>query len=252
MEKHVQSLGTEIWRKKVHRLFFTKKDKHFKLIVEGEEGKEKTISAKAVILASGTERRTLKIPGEQKFMGRGVSYCSTCDASFFKNKDVAVIGGSGAAIMSAFHLADFAKQVFLIYRKDKLKGEPIWEKKLKERKNVKIIYNTVITKINGAEVVTSINLKPAYQGEKELKLAGVFIEIGYLPSLKILKRMKIKLDAENFIKVNAKQETNLPGLFAAGDITNGSNNFRQVITAASEGAIAAKSAYDFLNTKNDR
>ena len=206
----------------------------------------KIFRAKTILLAAGTKRRKLNIVGEEKFSGKGVSYCATCDGFFYKNKTVAVIGGNDSAVSAALYLADIAKKVYLIYRRDKLRAEPFWVKQVEKNKQIKIIYKTNLLEISGKVKVEKIKLDKPYPGQKSLQVDGVFIEIGMDPDTELAKKLKIKTDKNGLIKVKNSGATSLTGVWAAGDITNGSDEFRQVITAAAEGAIAARSIYNFL------
>ena len=197
--------------------------------------------AKAIILALGLQHRKLNIPGEEGFLGRGVSYCATCDGAFYKGKTVAVIGGSDAAVSSAVMLAKIAKRVYLIYRKEKLRAEPAWVEELGRFKNAEIIYNANVSKVEGKNFVEKIALDIG----KELDVGGLFIEAGVIPSTLLAKNLGVKIDENGFIEVDKELTTNVSGVFAAGDITNGSS-FKQIAVASGQGAIAAYSAYKFL------
>ena len=190
---------------------------------------------KNIILALGTEKRKLNVQGEEKFLGKGVSYCYTCDAPFFKDKTVAIVGGSDSAAKAALLLADYAKKVYIIYRKENLRCEPHYLEKIKN-KNIEILNNTEIKEIKGTNFVEEVTLT-----NSKLKLDGVFIEIGTIPATNLAKKLNIELDENNYIKVNNKQETNIKGVYAAGDITN--QLLKQIITAAAQGAIAANSIF---------
>ncbi len=217
-----------------------RKEKEFSVMAE------KKFVTKTVILTTGSKRRKLNIPGEKKFEGKGVSYCATCDAFFFRNKTVAVIGGSDCASGSALELAKIAKKVYIIYRKEMLRCENIILQKLEKDKTVKIIYNAVPKEIRGKNKVESLVIDKKGK-EKELKLDGIFVEIGSTPVTEFAKNLKLKLDKENQIIVNGDMETSVKGVFAAGDVTN--SNVKQVLTASADGAIAAKNAGEFLKKK---
>lgn len=230
--EHTKNLKIKIKQEEVIEI---KKDKFF--VIKTNNRKYKT---KKIIIAIGTKRNKLNIPGETKFLGKGVSYCATCDARLFLNKTVAVVGGSDAALTSALLLSEYAKKVYIIYRKNKFsKAEPAWIEQVKKNKKIKIAFNSNILKIYGDKMVKGIKLN----NKKDLKLEGVFIEIGSSPNKIFLNKLKLKTE-KNYIKVNKKQETNISGVFAAGDITN--NPLKQIITACSEGAIAAKSIFEEL------
>jgi len=175
-----------------------------------------------------------------------VSYCATCDSFFFKNKDVVVIGGSDCAAGSALVLADVAKKVYIVYRGEKLKCENVNEERLKQKKNVEVFYNSLPLEIIGKEKVQEIKIFS--KGKKEnLSVDGVFIEIGSAPLAEFTKNLGLKMDKENFIEVDEDMKTSVQGIYASGDVTH--TKLKQVVVAASQGAIAAKSAYDFLNEK---
>lgn len=204
---------------------------------------------RAVIMAMGTQYRKMNIPGEKEFTGKGVSYCATCDAMFFRNKVVSVIGGGNAAVVVALELTDFASKVYLIYRGERFSAEPIWLEKMAANSKIVPIRNTNIVEIKGEQKVEKIILDKAYEDQNHLDVDGVFVEIGSEPGVELAQRIGVETDEQGYIKVNADMSTNIPGIFAAGDITNGSNKFRQIITASAEGALAANGAYKMLKLK---
>lgn len=204
---------------------------------------EKEYSAKAVIIATGSHYRKLEAEGEDKFIGRGVSYCATCDGPLFKNKKVAVIGGSDTAVRSAIYLSEIASQTFLIHRKDQLRAEETNQKKL-EKSKVKVIWNSIVEKIEGDKLVKKIIINDVNSNKKtELAVDGVFIEIGEIPTTELVKAAGVEVNEKNFIVVNKNFETNLKGVFAAGDVTG---SFAQIIVAAANGAEAATNTYLYL------
>ncbi len=229
--KHAEELGAKIIYEEINKI--EKKDKLF--IVNSNEKKYK---CKKIIFSGGTIRTRLNVPGEGKFAGEGVSYCTTCDAAFFKNKTVSVIGGSDAALTSALLLAEYAEKVYIIYRGEKFtRGDPTWVDAVNENKKIIKMFNEEIVEIIGDKKVEKIKLKSG----KEMKMDGVFVEIGSIPETNLLKSLKVPLDEKGYIAVNKEQKTNIHGLFAAGDTTN--NKLKQIVTAAAEGAIAAYFAY---------
>ncbi len=230
---------------KQEKIIELKKENNF--VITTKRGVYKS---KAVIIASGTKRRKLNIKGEKEFLGRGVSYCATCDAAFFRDKVVGVVGGNDAAAMSALLLAEYARKVFIIYRKEKIRAEPLRVSQLEKNKKITIINNTNVIAVNGDKMMSSVTLDKEFSKSKELALNGLFIEIGSVPSTILTKKLGIKLDEEGYITVDSVQKTNIEGFYAAGDITTNSNKFRQIITAASEGAVSAHSVYEFLKNKN--
>ncbi len=209
-------------------------------------GDGQSVEAKAVILATGSSKRHLKVPGEKEFAGKGVSYCATCDAFFFRGKTVAVIGGGDAAVEGAAIVAQVAKKVYLIHRRNEFRAEPYWVERVKARDNVTLVLERSVKEIHGDVKVTGITLDKPFEGQEKLALDGVFVEIGSLPSSELAKGMGAELDAAGFITVRENMGTTVPGVFAAGDVTNGSNNFAQFVTGAGEGAVAANSVFAFL------
>lgn len=199
--------------------------------------------AKNILLTVGTEYRKMNIPGEKEFKGKGVSYCATCDAAFFKDKIVCVVGGANSAAMAALLLAEYAGKIFLVYRGAQLRCDPVYLEKIKANGKITIIYKTNLAEIKGIEKVGQMILDKEYEGNNSLDTDGVFIEIGSEPGVELAQELGVMTDEKSFIKVNLDQSTNIPGIYAAGDVTTGSNGMRQVITAAAEGAIAAGSIY---------
>lgn len=229
MEDHVKNIKVPIIYDEVISI------KNFKV-----KTKNKTYEAKKIIITLGTERIRLGLKNEIQFLGKGVSYCATCDGPLYKNKDVAVVGGSNAALTAALLLADYANQVYIIYRKDKFRAEPAWVEQVKKNKKIKTIFNEEVTELRGEKFLEKIKLK-----SRELKIQGLFIEIGSIPDKKLIPKLKIKTDSKGYIITDKQQRTSLRGIFAAGDITN--NSLKQIITACGEGATAAYSVYEELN-----
>lgn len=223
-----------------------RKSSIFRVIVSESEIYE----AKAVIVATGSERRRLNVPGEKEYLGRGVSYCVVCDGAFFRDKIVAVVGGSDAAVSGAIHLNDHAKKVYIIYRGDQLRAEPAWIeewKKLEKSGKGEMIYKTNIKEILGdGTMVNGVKLDNPYQGKDVLALDGVFIEIGGVPGTTLVQPLGIKIDETGHVVVNEEMKTNIPGLFCAGDMTSKSIKFKQATLAIGQGSLAAASAYQYL------
>lgn len=239
-EKQAKDLGGEVVYesvndiKKENGLFYVHTDKN------------NEYEAKTVILATGTERNKLMLPDEAKYLGKGLSYCVTCDAMFYKDKTVAVIGGKNAAIMGANLLADIAKKVYLIYRGTELLAEPMWVDQLKEKNNVEIIYKTLPVGLEGEPRLQRIKLSQPYNDNQYVDVDGVFIEIGSEPNAILCSQLNVDVDEKKYIRVDQTQATNIDGVWAAGDCTTASNGFRQVVTATAEGAIAANAIYTYL------
>lgn len=214
----------------------------FKLITESS----KEYFSKTVLLSTGTERNKLKLPNEEKYLGKGVSYCATCDAMFYKEKTVGVVGGSNAATMAATMLADIAKKVYIIYRGDKLRGEPAWVEDVEGKDNIEVLFNTVVVGLSGQEKLEKVVLRKGNGEVEDLLLDGLFIEIGSRPDVSLPSLLGIDLDEKQHIVVDQKQATTLEGVWAAGDCTTNSNRFQQVVTAVGEGAVAANSIYCYI------
>ncbi len=215
--------------------------------LRGEKKKIKTseeeYTAPAVILATGASHRKLNVEGEEKFIGKGVSYCASCDGPLFRGKKVAVIGGSDSAVTAAVYLSSMCKEVHLIHRRNELRAEEANQENLKKSK-AKIIWNTVVEKIEGKNMVERIVLKNI-ETEKtsNLDVDGIFIEVGMVPTTEIAKHSGVAVDKNNYIITNKNQETNVAGVYAAGDVTGA---IPQMAVSCGEGATAATNAYFFL------
>lgn len=241
MLEQVKYLGAEVVSKTVGRI--EKGEGTFKVITEDGTKYE----AKTLIVATGTERRKLNIPGEKEYLGKGVSYCTACDAPFFRDKKVALIGGSDAAVSGAVHAAQFAPKVYIIYRGEALRAEPIWLEEAKKDPKIEPLLKTNLKEIRGDGVkVTGVILDNPHKGSDLLPLDGVFIEIGGVPGTSLLIPLGVEMDPGGYIKVNEWMETKIPGLFAAGDFTTASHVLQQAITACAQGATAAASAFKYL------
>lgn len=213
-----------------------------KRVVVTTKGK---FSAKAVIIASGSERRKLGVAGEEELTGRGVSYCATCDGPFFKESAVAVVGGGNAAITEALHLAKFASRVKVIHRRHELRATRILQEKARAEPKIEFLWDTEVEGIEGKDRVKRLNLSNVKSGEKStLDVAGVFVAVGLKPNTDYLKGV-LPLDDAGYIITNEKMETKIPGIFAAGDVRL--NSARQAITAAGDGATAAVYAEKFVS-----
>lgn len=244
-KQHVEEYGVELVNDKVVEV--RKDGNEF----EAKTKMNRTIRAKALIIAIGLKRRKLNVPGEQEFASKGVSYCSICDAAFFKDADaVAVIGGGDSAAEGALILSEYAKKVYLIHRRDTFRAQPILIDAVKSRKNIEIVYNTVVKEIRGDKKVNAILTKNVITGEEKLiNVQGVFVEIGFEPDTMLPKMLGVETDDYGFIKVKDYMRTNVDGVFAAGDCTDLWKAFRQVITAAAQGAVAAHAAYMYISER---
>jgi thioredoxin reductase (NADPH) len=212
--------------------------------VKGKEKLVKTpqgdISAGAVIIAGGSERQKLGVPGEAKYTGKGVSYCATCDGAFFRGKTVAVIGGGNSAVTEALELTKFATKIVLVHRRNELRATRILQEKLLADARIQVLWDTAPVEITGDTFVKQMKLRNIKTNlETVIDVSGVFVSVGSQPATGYLKGL-LTLDAVGAIVTNDKLETNVPGIFAAGDIRSGS--IRQAISAAGDGAVAAINA----------
>lgn len=218
-----------------------KTNAEFEVILEdGEKFESKTI-----IIASGKNPRPLKVSGEEKFLGKGVTYCSVCDTPLFKGKDVAVIGGGNAGLDAAMDLTKYANKIYVLEFGEKFLGDESTQEKLEASGKVEMITNAAIKEIRGDKFVKSLIYEDRKTGKtRELKVEGVFVEIGYVPSSGFIKDL-VKFNKAGEIIINQKDNsTKTPGVFAAGDVTD--VVYKQIIIAAAEGAKAALSAYNYL------
>ncbi|MBU4338097.1 FAD-dependent oxidoreductase [Patescibacteria group bacterium] len=236
---HAEGLGGKIVQAKIAGL--KKGEEYFEINTNSEN-----YQAKAILVALGTRRRKMNIPGEDKFLGKGVSYCATCDSMFFKNKTVSVVGGGNSAAMAASLLAEHASKVFLIYRGAELRCEPATVDQLKANSKISIIYNTNVLEVNGDKKVESIILDNDYQDSKILKVDGIFVEIGAMPSSDLLNELGVKLNEQGYVAVDQWGKTNVSGVYAAGDIISNTPGFNQIITASADGATAINAVYKYL------
>lgn len=204
-----------------------------------------TYEANAVIIASGTCRREIGVPGEREFRGKGVSYCGVCDGPLFKGKRVLVAGGGNAAVATALYMADIASEVKIAHRRDAFRAEEALVKALKKKSNVEVLWNTEVKEIMGEESVNRVLLFDSRTGLiKELPIDGIFIQVGETPNSQLAKDAGVNVDDQGYIVVDVRQRTNIPGVFAAGDVTN--HPVKQVGTAVGQGIIAALEAYGYI------
>jgi len=211
-----------------------------KIVTTGEGN----LTARAIIVAAGSERAKLNVPGEQEFTGRGVSYCATCDAAFFQDQPVVVVGGGDAAVSEAIHLAGFASRVIVIHRRDQLRATQIVQEKAFANPKISFMWDTVVESIEGKESVKNIHLRNVKTGVlSSLYLSGIFVSTGLKPNTGFLNGI-LSLDNTGHIITSDRMETSVPGVFAAGDVR--SNSGMQAIIAAGEGAAAAIYARKYL------
>ncbi len=215
------------------------------------ETEKNIIETHSIVIATGAKAKWLNIKGEQEYMGFGVSACATCDGFFFKNKEVAVVGGGNTAVEEALFLSNLCKKVYLIHRRDKLRAEKILQKRLFQKKNINIIWNNNVTEIIGnlkEKKILSLNLLDHKKKKTELPIEGLFVAIGHAPATNLFKnQLKMDNDGYIFTKPNSTK-TEIDGVFAAGDVTD--RLYRQAVTAAGMGCMSAIEAESFLTFKN--
>ena len=200
---------------------------------------------KTVIIATGNKNKLLGLPNEQDLVGRGISYCATCDGQFFKNKDVAVVGGGNTALDDAIYLSNFCNKIYLIHRRDSFSGDESLIKTLKQKKNIKYILNSHITKLIGDNKLQSIEIKDNNEKTKTIDLSGLFVAVGNVPENDIFKDL-INLDEYGYIIADDNCHTNIEGIYSAGDAR--AKYLRQLVTATSDGAVAATAACAYIDT----
>lgn len=225
--------------------------------VSGKAGKFKVktnkgeYSGKAVLFATGTKWRKLpeSVKGSREFEHKGIAYCALCDAPLFKGKITSVVGGSDSAAKDALVLAEHAKKVYIIYRKEKIRAEPVNLKRVESNKKIEVINNTNVVEIKGKDFVESVVLDKEYKGSKEMKMQGVFVAIGHDILSELAIDLGVKVNNKKEIVLNHKDSsTSVPGVFAAGDV--GDKEFKQAITGVAEGCTAAHSAFEFINKES--
>jgi thioredoxin reductase (NADPH) len=205
---------------------------------------EGDLHSQAIIIASGSERQKLGIPGEEEFTGKGVSYCATCDASFFTDTPIAVVGGGNAALNEAFHLIKFASRVTIIHRRNQLRATRILQERAFAEPKIEVQWDTVVDEVEGTDVVERLKLRDVKTGEKStLLVAGVFVSVGLRPNTNFVRGL-FSLDETGHIVTNERMETEIAGILAAGDVRH--DSARQAITAAGDGATAAIYAEKFI------
>lgn len=240
LQEHAEKLGAVIKEATVTAIE-RNDDKSFTLKIDGQDD----IVTKTVILATGANPRTLNIPGEAQFLGRGVYYCATCDGMFFRDKVTAVIGGGNTALEDVLFLAKICKKVYLIHRRDELRGDKHSQEKIFALPNVEFVPSAVPKSIKGDKKVTTLEIELQKTGEtKEIAVDGIFVAVGMIPNNKLVPDFVVT-DKAGYVIADETGITNTAGFFVAGDLRT--KALRQVITAASDGANAIKSVTDYLN-----
>lgn len=238
MEKHARDLGVEVKMDTVTEI----KGKDMEFTIQGGRGEYQT---KKVMLTTGTERVRLGLPREEILGGRGISYCATCDAAFYKGKKVGVVGGGNSALSSSLLLSEYADMVYIIYRRDKFfRPEPVRINEVGQRENINTLFNTEVRELLGEERLEAVKLKGPGE-ESILELNGLFVELGATPRSILCKKLGVALDGKGYIVTDQERRTNVPGVYAAGDVI--ASPLKQGITAAGQGAEAAASVFEDLS-----
>lgn len=239
LRRHAESYNIEKEETKVTKI----SRNHNCFLVETNEGK--TFQSKTIIFATGTEWRKLNVPGEKEFANKGVHYCALCDGAVYQNKMVAVVGAGDSAAKEALLLSQFASKVYVLIRRDKLRGEPINNQRVADNEKIEVITNVNVKQIKGDKVVSSVQLDREVNGSNELKLDAVFAAIGHIALSQLAKDVGVNTDDKGEVIINRESKTNIPGFFAAGDVCD--TFFKQAITGAAEGVAAVYSAYTYIN-----
>lgn len=208
--------------------------------------KDGVIRCKSIIVASGAHARKIDVEGEKRLTGKGVSYCATCDGAFFEDCIISVVGGGDQAVEEGLYLTKFGRQVNIIHRRNELRATKVIQEKAFNNPKIKFIWDTVVTGIHGEELVESVTLKNLKTGDvSQMATDSVFVFVGTLPSSEFLNNA-VSLDKDGFIIVNKEMETNVPGIYAAGDVI--SKRLRQISSSVGEGAVAAFNAEKYLES----
>lgn len=242
IEQQARGLGLNIKSTDVISLDLSGKEK----IIVTADG---AIRAHTVIIASGANPRKLGIEGEERLTGKGVSYCATCDGAFFRDKDIAVVGGGNTAVQDAIFLTKFAKSVKIIHRRNSLRADKIIQERALKNAKIDMLWNTVVTDIKGTNIIEQLGLRNVEENKDyDIPIDGLFVLIGTDPNTGFLEG-GVETDSAGYIKTNDDMETNIKGVYAAGDCRL--KSLRQMVTAASDGAIAAFSAEQYIESLND-
>ncbi|MBI2612312.1 FAD-dependent oxidoreductase [Candidatus Kaiserbacteria bacterium] len=238
MKKQSEALGIRLVDAKVTAI--SREGHCFTLEANG-----KTYNANAVLFAIGAERRRLGLPNEKELTGKGVHYCVTCDGPVYGGKTIAMVGGGDASVKGVNLAAEYVQKIFLIVRGKEVIAEPInFERMKKLGDKVEVLLETSVKEIVGTQKLEKLILSKPYKGSSELVVDGLFVEIGASPQVELAKSLGVELDESGYVKTDNLMRTNVDGVFAAGDVTNHFGRFKQDITAAAQGAVAATSAYE--------
>jgi len=240
LEEHAKDYDIEIKEEKVTDV--SKDEKMNCFVVKTEKTEYHT---KTIIFATGAKWRELTMKGAEEFKNKGVQYCALCDGPLYKNKIVAVVGGSDTAAKEALLLAQYGKKVYIIYRGEKIRPEPVNGKLIDKNEKIEIISNTNVVEISGEKFVTKVTLDKEYKGSKELSVDGVFGAIGHIPISDLAVKLGVNINKKKEIMIDRSSKTNVKGIFAAGDVVD--SGFKQAITGVGEGVVASYSAYTYIN-----
>jgi thioredoxin-disulfide reductase len=219
---------------------FRSKENYFYVVTEN-----KTFLAKSILIATGMKERELEVPGHDELKNKGVSYCALCDAPLYKDKIVGVVGGSDSAVKEALLLAKYCPEVYIIYRRENIRPEPVNARRVEREPKIKIINMTNVTEILGDQKVSGVKLDKPYNESDTLLLDGLFIAIGGIPYSELAKKLGVELNEKGEIKIDRSSRTNIEGVFAAGDVVD--SEFKQAIIGVAEGVHAAYQAYKYVN-----
>lgn len=246
MKKQAESLGAVIIDEKVTSV---SQQQNGNFLVKAAD---KEYYARTIMIATGMEHKTLGLPREKELTSKGVHYCTTCDAPLYRDKIIGIVGGGDAAVKGVNLAAEYAKKIYLIVRSNQIKAEPInYEHMKKIGEKVEILFETQVQEIKGEQKLEKILLTKPLNGSTELMVDGLFVEIGHFPRTEIAKSLELELDKKGFIQTDAFMRTNKQGIFAAGDVINLFGSFKQDITSAAMGAVAATSAYEYLKQNSN-
>ncbi|MFQ5976113.1 MAG: NAD(P)/FAD-dependent oxidoreductase [Candidatus Hydrothermarchaeales archaeon] len=239
LEEHARDYDIEVVQNKV-----TKMERPDETCIKVHTN-DKEYLTKTVVIATGTKHRKLKVPGSEEFENRGVHYCALCDGPFFRDKIVGVVGGSDSAAKEALLLSEHADKVYIFVRGEKLKSEPINDRRVETNEKIEVVTEINVVEIQGEAAVNKVIFNREFNGSKELPIDGLFIAIGLIPLSDIAKDFGVKTNEKGEIIIDTDSKTNLEGVYAAGDIAN--RKFKQAITGVAEGVIAAYTAYQYIN-----
>lgn len=238
MRDQAKSMGVEFFDDRVDKI--TRNGHCFTVEAGG-----KVFNANQLILAMGTKRRRLNLPNEKELTGKGVHYCVTCDGAFYSGKTIAMVGGGDASVKGINMASEYVDKVYFILRENEIKAEPINLERMKKLGDkVEILYETEVTEIVGQDKLEKIILSKEFNGSKELDVDGLFVEIGSERNVELAKQLDVQLDERGYVKVDNMMKTNIDGVYACGDTVNFFGDFKQIITAAAMGSVAATSAYE--------